>query len=422
MVGILANIESRVTAKHSRWLPCAVVFACLCIPVQSLGENRETDLDASSSDDRELEANEDPLSRKMQAVLSALDSASHVEIYGSVRIRNRRTDSDDVLEDFGSRVGIEGWYETAPRRWLFARYELGFNLLEELDVDSLPAQPDQELGKTVFTRLGHIGMQFGENVLALGKNWSTYYQVAAFTDRFDSVGGQASGAFNARTDGGASGTGRADDVLQGRLKLKVFGDPARQMPLEINLQVQARQDIPGVAGLKYEQAFGISSILGLTDDADVGIAFNRGEIDVARVPVENRNGLDGDMAAWLLGARWYNDDWYLGATWSKTSNLHTTDSLTYFDGEGLEFYGQYRVANDVWLLAGMNKLDPDSDQLQAGEYRLRYGVFGIRYLFDGFARMVYLESRISSSRNADGTDVNNQVIVGLRWGFKTDQN
>ncbi len=408
--------------QHSRWLLCTVALTFLCIPVQSLGENREAAPDASASDERELEANENPFAQKKQAVLSASDSTSRFEFYSSIRVRNRRTDSDDVLEDFGSRVGLDGWYETGPRQWVFARYELGFNLLEELDFDSSSSRPDQEFGRTVFTRLGYVGMQFGENVLVIGKNWSTYYQVAAFTDRFDSVGGQASGAFNVQTDGGASGTGRADEVLQGQLQAGVFGKSAKRKPLEINLQVQARQGIPGLAGFKYERAFGISSVLGIASDFDIGIAYNRGEIDIERIPVENRNGLDGDLSAWLLGARWHNDDWYLGATWSRSSNLHTTDTLTYFDGEGVELYGQYRIAPNVWVLAGVNKLDPDSDQSQAGEYQLEYAVLGLRYLFGGFSRMVYLESRIGSGSNEDGTDDDNQVILGLRWGFNTSQN
>ena len=189
---------------RSTRVACLTLLACLCSPSPSLGQSRETDSQTRRSDKRELQANEDPLAQKRQAVSAASEDTSHIELYGSIRVRNRRTDSDDVLEDFGSRVGVDGWYETRPQQWLFARFEAGFNLLEELKVDSAPSRPDQEVGDTVFTRLGYVGMQFGESIIALGKNWSTYYQVAAFTDRFDSVGGQGSGAYNARTDGGAS--------------------------------------------------------------------------------------------------------------------------------------------------------------------------------------------------------------------------
>ncbi len=401
---------------------CVAVLACACNPAFANGDSKKVVPEASQSDARELDADEDPLARKSQAISSEPDSESQIELYGSIRVRNRRSDSQDVLEDFGSRVGLDGWYETSDRQCVFARYELGFNLLEELELDSLPSRPDQEIGDTLFTRLAYVGAQFGENLVVLGKNFSTYYQVAAFTDRFDSVGGQASGAFNAQTDGGASGTGRADDVLQGRVYLPIFGGRSKQDLLELNVQVQTNQDIPGLDGFEYDRAYGVSSIVRLASDLDLGIAYSRSEIDIANIPVESRNGLDGDLSAWLLGARWYNDDWYLGVTWSKTSNLHTTDALTYFGGEGVELYAQYRIVADIWLLAGLNKLEPDSNQSRAGEYQLDYSVFGARYLFDGFSRMVYLESRINSGRNEDGTVDDDQVILGVRWGFDTKPN
>ena len=394
-----------------------MLIAGVSDPFVSFGAEPEENAASSQSEERELEANEDPLGRRSASVASSRFGEWDAEAYGSIRVRYRRSRSDDLLEDFGSRVGADGWYETAPNRWLLARFELGFNLLEELEIDSPPTRPDQEIGRTVFTRLGYLGMQFGENIIAAGKNWSTYYQIAAFTDRFDSVGGEASGAFNAQTDGGASGTGRADGVFQGRFRVDVFGERAEREPLEINLQVQTRQEIPGLNEFEYDQAFGVSSILEIASNIDIGVAYSRSTIDIDQIPVDQRNGLDGDLSALLLGARWYNDDWYLGATWSRTSNLHTTDASTFFDGEGVELYGQYRVMSNVWLLAGMNRLKPDSNQIQAGEYRLKYGVLGIRYLFAGFTRMIYLESRISSGRNEDGTADSDQVILGVRWGF-----
>ena len=412
----------RRTSANPWSLGLVAIVASLSIPTVSLGQVEQSDPgDANSSEIREIEANEDPLAHRKRGIQSSSSVDSKIGVYGSVRVRNRWTDSDNVWEDFGSRVGLDGWYETAPEKWLFARYELGFNLLEELESDSLPSLPGQELGRTLFTRLAYGGLQFGDNVVALGKNWSTYYQVAAFADRFDSVGGEASGAFPAQTDGGASGTGRADDVLQGRFNFEAMGQSAKPLSIEVNVQVQAGQEIPGLGGFEYDHAYGVSSIVRLANDVDIGIAYNHSEVDLNRLPVSDRNGLDGDLSAFLIGARWHNDDWYLGATWSRTSNLHRTDALTYFDGEGIEFYGQYRIASDVWFLAGFNQLTPESNQSQAGEFRLEYSVLGVRYLFDGFRRMLYLESRIDSGRTSIGLDQDDQVIFGIRWGFSTNQ-
>jgi len=70
----------------------------------------------------------------------------------------------------------------------------------------------------LFTRLAYIGIETDHSILLFGKNGFTYYQIASFTDRFDSLGGSALGVYNAKTDGGSSGTGRVHNVLQGRLK------------------------------------------------------------------------------------------------------------------------------------------------------------------------------------------------------------
>ena len=80
------------------------------------------------------------------------------------------------------------------------------------------------LGIILFLRLGYVGLEIPDLIAAFGKNWSTYYQIAGFTDRFESTGGSASGAFNAQTDGGNTGTGHADRTLQARMLIDYFPD------------------------------------------------------------------------------------------------------------------------------------------------------------------------------------------------------
>lgn len=59
--------------------------------------------------------------------------------------------------------------------------------------------------------------------VSFGKQWAPYADVARFTDELNVWGGEWSGIFAGRTDGGVSGTGRADDALQHRLA----ADPVR---------------------------------------------------------------------------------------------------------------------------------------------------------------------------------------------------
>ena len=71
-----------------------------------------------------------------------------------------------------------------------------------------------------------------------------------------------------------------------------------------------------------------------------------------------------------------------------------------------------------WL-AATNYLEPDSDQTQAGEYRVDYAVLGLRYTFDDFRRMIFANVRLNSDLDADGAPRSDVYAVGLRWDLST---
>jgi hypothetical protein len=89
----------------------------------------------------------------------------------------------------------------------------------------------------------------------------------------------------------------------------------------------------------------------------------------------------------------------------------------YFDGWGWEVYGQYQLADRIWFTGGWNYLKPDGDQDQAGEYRVKYGVLGMRYTFDEFRRMVYFNVRLNDGRTQLGESIDNAYTLGVRWAF-----
>ena len=53
----------------------------------------------------------------------------------------------------------------------------------------------------------------------------------------------------------------------------------------------------------------------------------------------------------------------------------------------------------------------------AGLYRVKYAVLGLRYSIKEFRRLVYVEARFDSSRDADGTQIGDSVALGVRWDF-----
>ncbi len=339
--------------------------------------------------------------------------------YGSLRLRLRNTGGNDTqLTDDGSRFGADGYYQLTPKLKLFGRVEAGFNLLSNLAsiTNSKDSAPEGKAGNNFFERLFYVGLESPGYFLTAGKNWSTYYKVAGFTDRFSGTGGDASGTYNAGTDGGATGTGRAQGVLQTRLH---FGKQVEQLgikPFNLNLQVQHGEPIPLVDGEHYGTAFGLSTVYQFQSDLALGLAYNQAQITNLDDPAIQGAGLDGDAQAFLVGANQAGENWYLGTVVARLLNQDTTDEGIYFDGWGWEVYGQYQLRERIWLTGGWNYLRPDSDQA-SGDYLIKYGVIGLHYSLNESQDKVYANFQLNKGRLADGQAQDNMFTIGIQWGF-----
>jgi len=427
---ILKRLRNQPGLMNRVYLLTLVVF--LHTPVTVIAQKNvagiETPVELTPAnqkvDERELTAEEDPLaereSDKDQREDTWYKEPNTVRVYGSARLRYRDTGSGPVWGDGGSRAGIETHWQVLPKRWLFGGLEVGFNLLDRIDqlIDRGSASGDGEDRSDIFERLAYIGFE-GPNLLAtIGKNWSSYYKVASFTDRFQGAGGSAGGAFNANTDGGPTGTGRADKVLQTRFYIDFFPDALGIKPFNLNVQAQHGEPVPGIDDVNYGTTLGASAILNTQNDFTLGIAYNHADIRDLSNPAVVNAGIDGDAQALVIGSRWQAESWYLGAIVSRLLNHETTDTLSYFDGTGSELYAQYQAHGPWWITGGYNWLQPDDDELQAGQYKIEYGLVGMRYSVDKFRKMFYINARISNSRASNGDRSGNIYTVGVRWDLE----
>ncbi len=370
--------------------------------------------------EQQLEVVEDPQAKREAKKLedpTKLDEALYkVKGYTSLRVHYRATEDEGVWGDGGSRGGVEGHWRFMPAHLLYGRLEAGFNLLDELDSVFNPKgqSAESQRGETFFRRLLYLGMETPRTYVSFGKNWSTYYQVAGFTDLFDASGGQAVGVYNAGTDGGAAGTGRADKVLQSRVHLNALPKRWSMEPVNLNVQVQYGRPIPGVPGKQYGTGLGLSAIVKTREHFSVGLAYNRAAVsdidDTLRAA-----GIDGDDQALLLGMRWLDEHLYLASNLARLLNHESTVDGHYFDAWGWELYGHYALPHNIYVVGGANVLEPDSGQLQAGLYRVRYALLGLRYAFFKPSQRVYLEARFDDSRTADGEALGNTWTAGVRW-------
>jgi len=373
--------------------------------------------------EREKSGEEDPLMQRqadrVDRPVEWSDEPNEFNFYGSARIRYRETDTDSVWGDGGSRVGVSGQWQYKPFSWVFGRVEAGVNILDQIDLllDRGGSAAGSKFGDTVFLRLAYVGIETPGNMLTIGKNWSTYYQVTSFTDRFQGAGGSASGTYNAGTDGGYTGTGRADGVLQTRVLVDTSEGVLGFKPFKLNLQIQYGEPIPHIDNVNYKTTVGVSALLETREDFTAGLAYNHANVDSADLDVLASSGIDGDATALALGLRWFSDNWYLGTVVVRLENHEATDEIIYFDGMGWEVYANYRLYKRWWVVGGWNKLTPDSSEVQAGEFKGDYSVVGIRYSFREFQQLVFANVRIDSGAAQDGTGLGNIYTIGVRWDF-----
>jgi Outer membrane protein (porin) len=149
--------------------------------------------------------------------------------YGSLRtIISIPANGPAEVQDDASRVGIN--FTTFGPIRVFAGTEWAVNLVQSetsLNVGATTASGFGEVEKTtqpVFgARLGFVGVDLGKfGRLSYGKQLSTHYDIASYTtDRFNVFGGQSTATYVAGTDGGQSGTARADQTILYHLTLRL---------------------------------------------------------------------------------------------------------------------------------------------------------------------------------------------------------
>lgn len=340
-----------------------------------------------------------------------------LDLYASVRVHlintyDLDTEATDVrFGDGNSRAGARLDLEYLPGWKLIGRGEVGFDVVEQFSTRG----PDEGQGG-LTQRLLFAGIDSAHLTLTYGKDWSAYYRVAGATDRFAIFGGSAGGVYNAGTAGGATGTGRAEDIL----KARIYVDTGLEMlnafkPSNVNLQLQRSQPIPKVDGASYDYGAGASSWIETQNNYGLGLAYN-----VSRVPdttAIREAGIDGDAVAAAIAGRAFGERWYVAVLYARLENMETTDLDQYINADGIEVYAQWEVKPNWWLIGGLNALEPDANDPEAGDYRVRYGVIGGRYSLRSFERMLYVEYRIDDSRTFDGLRLKDEVTFGVRWDF-----
>lgn len=329
-----------------------------------------------------------------------------IKVYGSFRFLSA-LDSDGIseLQDNLSRVGLKGsvpWGNT--RASVFALAEVGIRLIKNDTRVLFGGDPGNSVGQanSVFSsRLGIIGVEAPFGTIAWGKQYSTYYDVGGWTDQFLAWGTEAQGSFPAGTDGGVSGTGRADQCFR-------YRTPPH--PLKLSLQVQNR-DITSRAHHGAD-TWGASLLWDLPGGFSLGAAYN--EVRDGVPDPDATQPKEGDRAS-IAGFKFARGKWYAAAVYSRFFNHETDDRGTWYSGSGAELFVDCQVAANWHVYGGLNWKEPDESY--RGLYRMRYLDFGFRYTFYG-SSFIFVEVKPEDSRNADGSRGRKSAIgAGLFFYF-----
>ncbi|MCG8592746.1 MAG: porin [Proteobacteria bacterium] len=337
---------------------------------------------------------EDRLSDVVETVRETLNA------YGSLRVRFVAADGGEEVQNGASRLGLRLRRDFSSTFAVVGQVEWQVNLVDNPTILTVGDSTSSELTEVdnadaFETRLGWLGVDGGRwGRLTLGKQWSTYYDVAGWTDEFYVFGATSLGVFNAGTDGGQIGTGRASASIAWR------GDFGR---LSLGAQYQ-----PSGLNDQSAETFGASLRLRLTEWLQVGAAFNRAERN------DLGDGLRGSddprtIAAGLRLERWGLLAALVYADQRQNDAGRRGGVLRLFDASGYEAYLRYGWGRRLGLFGGGNwRSAADSgldDEADVEDYYL-----GLDWFFND-QTFVYVQGRVDAE---DGDDA---IVFGIRFDF-----
>lgn len=372
------------------------------------------------------------------------------------------TFGDTQMQDGASRIRI-GINVPAYDQW-----DTGFNLEWGVrainSAQNLVIQGDQQaapgdVNMSLYLRQGHL---FAKNEkwgdFSIGKQWGVYYEVTYITDWYNTTGGLASGTYALGTDGGVTGSGRADSAVAWRKNWKFEAG-------EIKLGVQyaahvadldiSVDDIVGPDTLlvcpRGDCEYGISHGISLTYRTDVGdglffgagynrvkldIASTRGEIyDVSSgepVLIDDRYSFNASSNAWTsaLGAYYgkgaYQPGLYAAFVLQRSQNnelapVGSVEGITnFYNAKGSESFISYSWGskNCYSVYGGHNLLESDDSGFEAAlvrgdKFKLQQIYLGFEYRWTERTKL-YFEHGFDNSNIVARPVYDDFTAVGIR--------
>ena len=299
-------------------------------------------------------------------------------------------------KDAGSRAGFFYYYSFDSGYHLALQYEAKINLKDKHFINLSESSDSAR-------RLSFISLQKEDDTLLFGKYWSAYYDIAGITDHFMAFGASGSGAFNNKGDGGASGTGRPDKMLQLHREKEKYSATLQYQPSHSD------------DGKEYSYGIAGSFIYKGWEESNAGASVAFGDFKTITEAMRYL-GIDGNDISYIAGYSYQKGKFMANAVISYTQNHMNDDNGIYFDAVGTELYLRYDQSESIRLVGGINTLIPTNDDYE-GEFKFKRLILSLQYTFGQktFDDLVYIEVSIPGGKLANGDKPNTGVAIGLRY-------
>lgn len=275
----------------------------------------------------------------------------------------------------------------------------------------------------VWLRQGYVGVAHDNyGSFTMGKQWGVTYNITGVTDVFDIFGAEAAGVYNFGTDGGFSGTGRAEQAMQYNWSYD---------KLKVGVQYQATEEIIDLetigsnepeATVNFTDSYGFSVIYQAPYKLGLGIGYNKAKITLSQEPINNVSSLDdilitGHITYSSLRAQGFQ----MSLVYAAMENHEWNDAGKVMNkSSGIEMHSSYRFDNDIAIVLGFNSLKDDSktDLGSNGLFHKKYIIVGAKYHWIEEFHL-YTEFKIDSSTASEqGVDLSEDAFgIGMAYEF-----
>jgi len=274
---------------------------------------------------------------------------------------------------------------------------------------------------STWLRQGFVGVQHEQyGRFTLGKQWGVSYDVGGVTDWFEIFGAEAQGTYNFGTDGGFSGTGRAEQALQYKVNYKNFSFGTQYLASEDQLHASGENGEEFSAVLNFNNAYGFSVIYQTPYDIGVGVAYNKTKLSLAADGQTSQQVDDELITAHVTYRPYGSIGLHVALVYTDMTNHDINDVGQLMNkATGIELFSAYRFDNDISVILGYNSLKDNStiDKGSDGTFHKEYFILSAKYHWDDDFYL-YIESKLDQSTLSEQSTSLAEDATGIGMMFE----